>query len=98
MGRGDTSQFDRIDTLFAALLRESGFQGRASLSSAGDRRTLRVQWTEDEPVSEEPPVLDLVEALDAYRVVLTEARFVAAVGFVISRMAGRPLLPGRRRH
>lgn len=79
-----TAQFDRIDTLFAALLRESGFEGRASLSSAGDRRTLRVQWTADEPVSEETPVLELVEALDAYRVVLTEGRFVAAKGFVIS--------------
>lgn len=79
-----TAQFDRIDTLFAALLRESGFEGRASLSSAGDRRTLRVQWTADEPVSEETPVLELVEALDAYRVVLTEGRFNAAKGFVIS--------------
>ena len=29
-------------------------------------------------------MLELVEALDAYRVVLTEGRFVAAEGFVIS--------------
>ncbi len=79
-----TAQFDRIDTLFATLLRELGIRGRASRSSDADRSTLHVQWTEDEPVSEETPVLELVEALDAYRVVLTEGRFVAAEGFAIS--------------
>jgi hypothetical protein len=79
-----TAQFDRIDALIAALLREVGIRGRASLSSDADRTTLHVQWTDDEPVSEETPVLELVEALDAYRVVLTEGRFVAAEGFVIS--------------
>jgi len=78
-----TAQFDRIDVLFASLLRELGIRGRASLSSDAGRSTLRVQWTEDDPVSEETPVLELAEALDAYRVVLTEGRFVAAEGFVI---------------
>ena len=79
-----TAQFDRIDTLFAALLREVGVRGRASLSSGADRTTLRVQWTDDEPVSEETLVLELIEAIDAYRVVLTEGRLVAAEGFIIS--------------
>ena len=79
-----TAEFDRIDGLVAALLREVGVRGRASLSSDADRTTLRVQWTDDEPVSEETPVLELIEAIDAYRVVLTEGRFVAAEGFIIS--------------
>lgn len=90
-----TAQFDRIDTLFAALLREVGVRGRASLSSDADRTTLRVQWTDDEPVSEETPVLELVEALDAYRVVLTEGRFVAAQGFVISEDGRTATLAGQ---
>ena len=90
-----TAQFDRIDMLFASLLREAGIQGRASLSSAAGRSTLRVQWAEDEPVSEETPVLELVEALDAYRVVLTEGRFVAAEGFVISEDGRTATLAGQ---
>ena len=89
-----TAEFDRIDTLFGALLRELGIQGRASLSSDAGRLTLRVQWTEDQPVSEETPVLELVEALDAYRVVLTEGRFVAAEGFVISEDGRTATLSG----
>ena len=89
-----TAEFDRIDTLFGALLRELGIQGRASLSSDAGRLTLRVQWTEDQPVSEETPVLELVEALDAYRVVLTEGRFVAAEGFVISEDGRTATLAG----
>jgi len=79
-----TAQFDRIDLLFGSLLREIGISGRASLSSDAGRSTLRVQWTEDEPASEETPVLELAETLDAYRLVLTEGRFVAAEAFVIS--------------
>jgi hypothetical protein len=79
-----SARFDRIDTLAASLLRELGVQGRASLSSAGDRNTLRVQWIEEEPVAEETPVFALVEELESYRVVLTKGRFVAAEGFAIS--------------
>jgi hypothetical protein len=79
-----TAEFDRIDGLFASLLRELGIEGSASLSSNGDRTTLRVQWAEGERGAEETPALALVEELDAYRVVLTEGRFVAAEGFEIS--------------
>jgi len=90
-----TAQFDRIDLLFASLLRETGIRGRALLSSDAGRSTLRVQWTENEPVSEETPVLELVEALDACRVVLTEGRFVAAEGFVISEDGRTATLAGQ---
>ena len=90
-----TAQFDRIDMLFGSLLREVGIRGRASLSSDAGRSTLRVQWTDDEPVSEETRVLELVEALDAYRVVLTEGRFVAAEGFAISQDGRAATLAGQ---
>jgi hypothetical protein len=91
-----TAEFDRIDTLFAALLRELGIRGRASLSSDADRTTLRVQWTEDDqPVSEDTPLLELVESLDAYRVVLTDGRFIAAEGFVISEDGRTAMLAGQ---
>ena len=53
-----TAEFDRIDGLFASLLRELGIEGRASLSSADGLITLRVEWRKDEPGSEESPALE----------------------------------------
>jgi hypothetical protein len=79
-----TAQFDSIDGLFNALLRELGVEGRASLTATGGLTTLLVEWTEDDPGNEESPALELIEVFDAGRVVLTEGRFVAAEGFVIS--------------
>ena len=90
-----TAEFDRIDGLFASLLRELGIQGRASLSSADGRTTLHVEWREDEPGSETSPALELAELLEASRVVLTEGHFVAADGFVISQDGREATLPGR---
>ena len=80
-----TAQFDRIDGLFDALMRELGVQGRAALTSSGALTTLRVEWTEDHPGAEESPALELVELLESSSVVLTEGRFVAAEGFVVSQ-------------
>ena len=80
-----TAQFDRIDGLFDSLLRELGVQGRASLISAGGLTTLRVQWREEDPGVEESPALELIEFLETSRVVLTEGRFVAAEGFIVSQ-------------
>ncbi len=40
-------------------------------------------------------MLELVEALDAYRVVLTEGRFVAAEGFAISQDGRAATLAGQ---
>jgi hypothetical protein len=79
-----TAQFDRIDGLFDSLLRELGVAGRASLTSAGGLTTFRVEWEEDGPGSEKSPALELAELLEASRVVLTDGRFVAAQGFVVS--------------
>jgi hypothetical protein len=90
-----TARFDGIDGLFAALLRELGVQGRAWLSSADGRMTLHVEWREDEPGSEESPALELVELLEASRVVLTVGRFIAADGFIISQDGREATLSGR---
>ena len=90
-----TARFDRIDSAVRRAAPRARHRGRASLSSDAGRSTLQVQWTEDEPVSEETPVLELVEALDAYRVVLTEGRFVAAEGFVISQDGRTATLSGQ---
>ena len=79
-----TAQFDRIDGLFASLLRELGVPGRASLTSAGGLTSLQVEWSDDEPWVEESPALELAELLEASRVVLTEGRFVAAAGYAVS--------------
>jgi hypothetical protein len=80
-----TAEFDRIDGLFDALLRELGVEGRASLTSAGRQTTLHIAWREDGPDVEESPVVELLELLAETRVVLTEGRFVAAEGFVVSK-------------
>jgi hypothetical protein len=80
-----TAQFDRIDGLFNALLRELGTEGRASLTSKGGLITLRVEWSEEDPGDEQSPALELIEVFEAGRVVLTEGRFVAAEGFVVSQ-------------
>jgi hypothetical protein len=99
-----TARFDRIDTLLASLLREFGIHGEATLSTAGDVVTLHVRWTDEEPSEEDTPAVALIEGLDAYRVVLTEGRFVAADGFVVSSdgrsatPAGQASSTGSERH
>ena len=87
-----TARFDRIDTMIDSLLRELGVQGRASLSSAGGRTTLRVHWSEGDAGEPETPAVALIEELHAYRVVLTGGRFVAAEGFAIGT-DGRTAVP-----
>ena len=79
-----TGRFERIDALAGALLRELGIEGSATLSSDGDRTTLRVRWTEAETAREESPAVALVDEIAAYRLVLTEGRFVAGDGVAIS--------------
>ena len=79
-----SARFDGAESLVAALLRELGIDGRARQLVSGDRVTLTVEWTADGAVDEESAVLALVGELEAYRIVLTEGRFVAAEGFRIS--------------
>jgi hypothetical protein len=79
-----TARFERIDTLFTSLLREFGIRGTATLSSAGGQTTARVEWAGGEASEDGTPALSLVAEPDGYQIVLTEGRFVAAEGFVIS--------------
>jgi hypothetical protein len=81
-----SARFARADALAVALMRELGVQGDGSLTTAGNRTTLRVQWREeDDDGSEDSAVNALAEELSAYRIVMTEGRFVAASGFVVSQ-------------
>ena len=77
-------RFERIDALAAALLRELGIEGSATLSSEGNRTTLRVRLTAAEAAKEDSPAAALVDEMTAYRLVLTEGRFVAGDGVAIS--------------
>jgi hypothetical protein len=91
-----SARFDRLDTLAEALLRELSITGAATMTSASDRTTLRVEWTDhpDVVVNDETdtPVLALVEELEDYRLVLIEGRFLAAEGFALSA-DGRAAVP-----
>lgn len=80
-----SARFVRADTLAIALMRELGVQGEASLTTTGSRMTLRVQWrAEDDGGSEDTALSALAEELSAYRIVLTDGRFVSAAGVVVS--------------
>ena len=76
--------FASIDTLLTSMMREFGVRGGATLAQAGERTTLTVRWTEDERPEPETPAVALLDELDAYRIVLTDGRFVATEGFAIS--------------
>ena len=87
-----SARFDRADVLAASILRELGIAGAARLQVSGDRVTLAVEWGSDEATAEDSPMLALIEAHDAYRIVLTGGRFIAAEGFRISP-DGRTAVP-----
>ncbi len=87
-----SARFERADTLAASFLRQLGIAGTAKQVVAGDRVTLTVDWAFDGATVDEGPVLALVEDLPAYRIVLTEGRFIAADGFRISE-DGRTVTP-----
>jgi hypothetical protein len=64
-----------------------GVRGEAALEVSGHLRTLSVSLdlssVDDPGADTESPVAALLEDLDRYRFVLTDGRFVAAVGFDI---------------
>jgi hypothetical protein len=80
------ARFERVDAVVGKLLSELQVPGRATLQRAGDEWTLTIAidlsavGDGDEIDS---PATALIEELDAYRVMLTEGRFVAASGFEI---------------
>ena len=87
-----SARFDRAETLAAAILDELQIAGHSTQMASHDRVTLTVEWISDAGTAEETPVLALVEHLEAYRIVLTEGRFIAAEGFRISP-DGRAAVP-----
>lgn len=80
------ARFERVDAAVDALLRELRIPGTATLQRAGDEWTLSVaidlEGVRDDEETESP-VTALIEEAGAYRVILTEGRFVAAEGFEI---------------
>jgi hypothetical protein len=87
-----SARFDRAARLAAGILGELQIAGSARQVASGDRITLTVEWTSDGDTAAESPVLALIEDLEAYRIVLTEGRFVASEGFRISP-DGRTAVP-----
>ena len=80
------ARFERVDAVVGKLFSELQIPGKATLQRAGDEWTLIV--TIDLPAlrddgEPDSPAAALIEELDAYRVILTEGRFVAATGFEI---------------
>jgi hypothetical protein len=79
-----SGRFDGIDTLLTSMMRELGVRGGATLTSGDGRTTLTVHWTEAELPEPETAAVALLDEPEAYRIVLTEGRFVASEGCVIS--------------
>ena len=80
------ARFERVDAVVDTLLRELRIPGKATLQRAGDEWTLTVaidlsNVTDGEDA--DSPVTALIEEIDAYRVMLTDGRFVGATGFEI---------------
>jgi hypothetical protein len=78
--------FPSLEGLAQALLDQLGLPGTATLSVNDGVSTLRLNLDIDEVAEgddDERPVLALVEDADAYRLVASSARFVAASGFAI---------------
>jgi hypothetical protein len=75
--------FDRIDRMLEQLLTKAGIQTTASLVSTGDRTTLRVRLDFGREVEADDVVSGLLD-VDHLRFLLTEGRFVDAIGFDVN--------------
>lgn len=80
------ARFADLRQLAAAMLRDAGLVGDASLVRDGCRMTftVRVNVESGNSAEHDTAVDALLADPDAYRVVLTQGRFVSADGFVIS--------------
>ena len=79
------ARFARVDLVIRRLFEELGLRGEATFEANGQEATLSVSLdlsSLDDPGPEnESPVTALVEDFDRYRFVLTDGRFVSAIGF-----------------
>ena len=78
-------RFADLRQLVVAMLRDAGLEGDASLVTEGRRTTLtiRIDLASGSSASGDTAIDALLADADAYRLVLTDGRFVAADGFVI---------------
>ena len=81
------ARFARADRVIGRIFEELGLRGEATFGARGQYATLSVSLdlsSLDDPGPEiESPAAALLEDLDRYRLVLTEGRFVDALGFDI---------------
>jgi hypothetical protein len=81
------ARFQRVDVVVQKLLGELRIPGSATLTHRADETTLTVSIDlsaiDDRGDDLDTPVVALLEDLDRYRIVLTEGRFVSALGFEI---------------
>jgi hypothetical protein len=81
------ARFASIDRTLQRLLDEIQLVGTAVITEDGSERTLTVtieRPSEQFELAEDNPVLPLVDPAVPYRCVLTEGRFVSAIGFRVS--------------
>jgi hypothetical protein len=79
------ARFDRIDTLFARLLRELGVHGRAEMvSEAGTSTLLMTLDFSREPEQKAGPVVRMLEESRDVRIVLTTGRIAESSSFDIA--------------
>ena len=81
------ARFARADRVIGRIFEELGLRGEATFSARGQYATLSVSLDlsslDDPGPDAESPATSLLEDLDRYRFVLTEGRFVDAIGFDI---------------
>jgi hypothetical protein len=79
------AHFERVDVVIEQLLNELHIPGTASLQRAGDEWSLGISIDLTAMDADDQPsqIAALIEELDCYRLVLTEGRFTAAIGFAI---------------
>ncbi len=82
------ARFGHVEELVAGLLAESEDDVRVSFVEQGSLRTLRITPppSEDEPADEDTPDPDAAaRPVSEVRLVLTEGRFIDAIGFALSQ-------------
>lgn len=77
-------QFANLGELALAMMRALHVRGDATVDRDGCEKTFRA-WmdVESNPGDDESPVLDLMAEASAYRLVLTDGRFIGAEGFTV---------------
>jgi len=79
------ARFERVDAVVENLLSELRIPGKVTLQRTGDEWSLgiSIDLTAMEGDEQATPLAALIEELDCYRLVLTDGRFTAAIGFAI---------------